>query len=64
MNTKFKLSACRVNASLTQKNVAEKLGVSLKTICNWESGKTTPPFDKVQKMAELYQVSIDNIFLQ
>ena len=32
------LAAARVNAGLTQEEVAEKLQVSKKTIVNWEKG--------------------------
>lgn len=34
------LAAARVNAGLTQQELAEKLGVTRKSIQNWELGKT------------------------
>lgn len=33
------LAAARVNAGYTQEELAEKLGVTRKSIQNWESGK-------------------------
>lgn len=33
------LAAARVNAGLTQEELAEKLGVTRKSIQNWENGK-------------------------
>lgn len=36
---KISLEAARVNAGLTQKELAEKLGVSNTTIVNWEKRK-------------------------
>lgn len=35
------LAAARVNAGFTQEELAEKLGVTRKSIQNWESGKKT-----------------------
>lgn len=32
----------RLHANLTQKQLASKLGVSVKTVKNWESGRTKP----------------------
>lgn len=37
--TKITLKAARVNAGLSQDGLAEKLGVSRKTITDWELGK-------------------------
>ena len=37
---KITLEAARVNAKLTQAELAEKMGVSRATIINWESGKS------------------------
>lgn len=56
------LKAARVNVNLTQANVAEKLGISISTIKNWEKGKTFPKQPKIEQLCELYGVSYDNIF--
>lgn len=34
------LKAARVSADLTQKEIAEKLGVTRKSVQNWEKGRT------------------------
>ena len=57
------LAAARVNAGLTQKEVAEKMGVSKVTIISWEKGKTLPNIATARKLAELYEIPLDNIFL-
>lgn len=36
---KIRLSAVRVNAGLSQQDIADKMGVSRITVGNWESGK-------------------------
>ena len=55
------LKAARVNAGLTQANVAEKLGVAVSTVRNWENGTTFPKQPAIEKMCELYSVSYDYI---
>ena len=39
---RISLAAARVNARMTQQQVAEKMGVSKQTIINWEKGKVVP----------------------
>jgi len=41
---KISLKAARVNANLTQGDVAKRLKKSVQTIVNWENGKT--PIDE------------------
>lgn len=59
---KITLEAARVNAGFTQKESAEKLGVSTKTLQNYESGESVPNWDMVQKIGELYCFPTDFIF--
>lgn len=58
---KITLKAARVNAGLTQKKAAERLGVSNKTLCGWENGVTTPNVQYVNALCEIYGVSYDNL---
>ena len=58
---KISLKSARVNAELTQKQVAEMLGISNKTLTNWENGVSFPPADKVDTLCKLYGVHYDNI---
>lgn len=57
------LAAARVNAKLTQQDVAEFLGVSKQSIVNWEKGKVLPNFATLQALSGLYKIPTDNIFL-
>ena len=57
------LAAARVNAGMTQQEVAEKMHVSKKTIVNWEKGKIIPSFATVNALSGLYNIPEDNIFL-
>ena len=58
---KITLAAARVNAGFTQKEVADMLDVSNKTICNWENGKSFPAPKQIDILCELYSISYDNI---
>ena len=55
------LKAARVNANLTQKEVAEKLGVSKQTIVNYELYRTSPDIEMAKKLAKLYNLSLEDI---
>lgn len=55
------LKKLRLRKNLTQKSVAEKIGVKNNTLSSYESGKRQPDFDTLSKLAELYDVSTDYI---
>lgn len=57
------LAAARVNAKMTQSEVAKEIGVSNQTICNWENGKSEPTHSQARRLSELYGISLDYIFL-
>ena len=56
------LAAARVNAGLTQREAAEKLGVSNNTLVSWEAGKAVPSVTTARQLADIYQIPLDNIF--
>lgn len=58
---KMSIRAARVNKGYSQKEAADRLGVSNKTLGNWENGITFPPADKILAICELYGVSYDNL---
>jgi transcriptional regulator with XRE-family HTH domain len=58
---KITLRAARHNARLTQKEMAEKLGVSNSTLCNWENGLSFPDAPHIDKICELLGLSYDNL---
>lgn len=58
---KISLKAARVNAGMSQNVAAEKIGVSKKTLSNWEKGVTFPKQPAIEKMCELYNVKYDQI---
>jgi transcriptional regulator with XRE-family HTH domain len=58
---KISLQAARTNAGLTQEQVADKLGVAISTVKNWEKGITTPKINQAYDLCDLYGVPIDYI---
>ena len=60
---KITLKAARVNADLLQKEVADKLGVSIHTIMNWERGITKPKKYTLMVLSSIYNVNVDDIKL-
>lgn len=55
------LRAARVNANLTQKKAAMMLNISEATLQNYESGKTFPQMDMVEKISVVYNFPKDYI---
>lgn len=54
-----KLKALRSEKKVTQKQLAELLGVGRPTIAGYETKGKQPDFDKVIEIAEYFNVSID-----
>lgn len=57
------LAAARVNAGMTQDDVAKAMKVSKNTIINWEKGKVSPSFTNIRMLSQLYRIPVDYIFL-
>lgn len=58
---KMKLKALRVNLNLSQEDAAKELGVSQKTLSNWETGKTYPDQPQIENICRVYGVTYDFI---
>lgn len=57
------LAAARVNARMTQEDVAKALNVGKQTIVNWEKGTSEPKMSQSRALSELYKMPLDYIFL-
>lgn len=60
---KVSLKALRVNAGLSQKEAAKNIGITAKTIQNWESNETFPTAAQLVKICAIYNCSLNDIFL-
>ena len=53
--------SAREKTGLTQKEVAERLGIDQSSVSLWETGKTAPRVAVLVKLAELYHCSLDEL---
>ena len=51
----------RKNKNMTQDDLAEKLSVTRQAISNWETEKTQPDIETLQKISQTLEVSIEEI---
>ena len=47
--------------NITQEELAEKLNVTRQAVSNWENGKTEPDIGTLTKMAQIFDISIDEL---
>jgi putative transcriptional regulator len=60
---KNKLKVYRAMHDLTQEALAEKLRVTRQTVISIEKGKYDPSLELAFKIAELFDVTIEDVFL-
>ena len=56
---KEKFKALRESLDMTQKDVADRLGITPQAIQKWEDGLSSPRNPKIYKLAEIFQCGID-----
>ena len=63
MNMEFanRLAALRIRNGLSQKDLAEKLGVSTQAISDWEDGITAPDTDQLVDLSKIYGLTLDEL---
>ena len=54
-----RIQKLRKDKKMTQKQVAEAIGISASTLCGYESEDKLPPYPTLLKLAKLYGVSTD-----
>ena len=58
---KHNLRTLRQINNLTQQDLANKLGVSFKTISHWESGYSEPSLQLLVKLKQILNTSFDEL---
>ena len=53
------LRSIRLSNNLTTSQVAENIGVSLRTYQNYENGSTEMPYELIKKLADFFNCSVD-----
>ena len=58
-----KLYELRKAKGLSQEDLASRLDVTRQTVSKWEVGDSTPDLDKLVLLAELFEMSLDELVL-
>ena len=61
MNLGEKIALMRTSLQLSQEQLAERLQVSRQSVSKWESGKNAPDLSTVLKLAELFNITTDDL---
>ncbi|MDE6752033.1 MAG: helix-turn-helix domain-containing protein, partial [Eubacterium sp.] len=63
MNNNFSsfIAELRKEQGLTQKELADKVGVSDKAVSRWENGKNYPDIEIMQSLGEIFKVSVSEL---
>lgn len=56
-----KVRELRTAAGMTQKDLADQLGVTVPTVSKWELGQRTPELERVFRMTLIFGVPIEEI---
>ncbi len=51
----------RNSINMSQEKLAEKIGVTRQTISKWETNQSTPDFDKIVPLCEVFGISTDEL---
>lgn len=57
MQIQDKIRELRLNAKMTQKELADKLGVQRNTITQYEAGRISPPVNNIMKLSRIFSVT-------
>ena len=57
------IRALRVNSKMSQEEAAKQIGVTTRTLQNWENEVTFPTAPQLIKICSVYGCKLDDIFL-
>jgi transcriptional regulator with XRE-family HTH domain len=60
--TRLNIRQARINAALSQRDLAKLLGVSSVAVFKWERGESFPSADKLPSLASALGVPIDELY--
>jgi transcriptional regulator with XRE-family HTH domain len=55
------ISKCRKDKNITQEELAEKLGVTNKTISRWENGKNMPDYSILKDLCNILDINVNEL---
>lgn len=56
-----RISELRKKQNMTQMELADKLGISFQAVSNWERGSTMPDISKLPELAQIFNVTTDDL---
>lgn len=59
VNMGNKLKSLRLEKKLTQRQVADRIGLAISAVSSYESGSRYPSYDVLVKLARIFHVSTD-----
>lgn len=59
VNMGEKLKSLRIEKKLTQKQVADRIGLAISAVSSYESGTRYPSYDVLVKLARIFHISTD-----
>lgn len=59
MNMGEKLKSLRLEKNLTQKQIADRIGLAISAVSSYESGSRYPSYDVLVKLSRIFHVSTD-----
>ena len=64
MNNSFgkRIRAWRLELGLTQNEIGKRAGIDPSAIAHYESGRRTPSFESIVRLARAFDVTIDSFF--
>ena len=54
-----KLKSLRTDKKMTQKQVADRIGLAISAVSSYESGTRYPSYDELVRLAHIFRVSTD-----
>ncbi len=61
MNLQIKLKELRKLENITQEEFAKKININLSTYKQYETNRTEPDIETLKKIADYYDISLDNL---
>lgn len=59
VNMGEKLKSLRLEKNLTQKQIADRIGLAISAVSSYESGSRYPSYDVLVKLSRIFHVSTD-----
>ena len=57
----LKLQTLRISAGFSIQFVADRIGVNVKTVYDWEKGNETPDLEHLKKLQKLFGVNMEEL---